>query len=106
MIQTQIQVEVGWWWLWAHNDWLQILFETGVLGLTASVLVLLSAFWRAIALGHDGLVGSLVAVSVVSFGNYPLRLAEFAVVVTIIMSAALRLPKSRGNTWKNFYLRF
>ena len=106
VIQTQIQVEVGWWWLWAHNDWLQILFETGVLGLAASVLVLLSAFWRAIALGHDGLVGSLVAVSVVSFGNYPLRLAEFAVVVTIIMSAALRLPKSRGNTWKNFYLRF
>lgn len=106
VIQTQINVEVGHWWLWAHNDWLQILFETGVLGLAASILVLLSAFWRAIALGHDGLIGALVAISVVSFGNYPLRLAEFALVVTIIMSAALRLPISRGSIWKNFYSRF
>lgn len=105
VIQTATQVEVGHWWLWAHNDWLQILFETGLLGFTSALLVFVAAMWSAYR-ANLGLFVSLISIGVVSFGNYPLRLAEFAVVVTIILSAALKLPRSRGIRWKNSFFPF
>lgn len=106
VIQTQINVEVGHWWLWAHNDWLQVLFETGVIGLSATILVVVAALWSAIKACRIDLFASIVAICVVSAGNYPLRLAEFVVTVTIVMTAALRLPRVRGFQWKKFYLHF
>lgn len=106
VIQMQQNVEVGHWWLWAHNDWLQVLFETGVIGFTAALLVIVAALWSAFKAYRIDLFASIIAICAVSAGNYPLRLAEFALAVTIVMTAALKLPNARGFRWKNFYLRF
>lgn len=106
VIQTQINVEVGHWWLWAHNDWLQVLFETGVIGLSATILVVVAAMWSALKACRIDLFASIVGICAVSAGNYPLRLAEFVIAVTIVMTAALKLPRARGFHWKNFYLHF
>lgn len=106
VIQTQQNVEVGHWWLWMHNDWFQVLFETGIFGFTSALLVLLAALWSAFRAGSAGLFGSICALSVVAFGNYPLRLAEFALAATVIMGAALNLPRARRFKWKKWSFNF
>lgn len=66
-------------WLWAHNDWLQVLLELGVIGLVLAsltyVYVLVKSYDRPF------LFGGLVALGVVMAGNYPLHQATFALLV-------------------------
>jgi hypothetical protein len=64
------------WWLWAHNDWFQTMFELGAVGLSLATWCLVSALKRCRQ--RPALFSSLVAFAVVAMGNYPLRLAPFA----------------------------
>lgn len=72
-IQEAYQYMQGRWWLWAHNDWLQILFEYGVIGLTLSLaffLALLKKAWD-----RPALLGAVVCFGASMLGNYPIHIA-------------------------------
>lgn len=63
----------GQWWLWAHNDWLQIVLELGFFGLFLSVIFYFSLLrWT---IGKPFLFAAIVAYGVTMVGNYNLHLA-------------------------------
>lgn len=73
----------GKFWLWAHNDWLQILFELGVPGLILALVLafqLLRRTWNA-----PSIFAALVALGVVMLGNYPLHLAPFCLFIWFLV---------------------
>ncbi len=60
----------------AHNDYLQVLIETGVVGLLLALATLLAALWRA---RHDPwLLGGLSAVALHSLVDFPLQIPSLA----------------------------
>lgn len=74
-IQEVNQYQVGRWWLWAHNDWLQILLEFGVLGFSLAIF----SYFILLKKSFDKpfLFGALIAYGVVMAGNYPVHIAMF-----------------------------
>ncbi len=69
---------VGRWFLWAHNDWLQILLEFGIIGAVLSALCyfkLLKMAWP-----RPALFGALVAYGAIMLGNYPWHAAPTALI--------------------------
>lgn len=91
VIQTMNPKYEEGWWLWAHNDWLQIMFECGIIGVVAAFCVGLVAIGRAYRSMHFGLVAALVSTGVVMAGNYPLRLAEFSTLVMLLVGIAFKM---------------
>lgn len=101
IIQYRSQQGIGEWWIWIHNDWLQVLFETGYIGVLSALSLLLTAIMRAYRSCRFELVAALVALVVVSAGNYPLRLAEFSFLVMLLLAAAMKLQHpERPINWK------
>jgi hypothetical protein len=64
-------------WLWLHNDWMQVLFEQGVVGLSLLGLTYLLGLYYARRQPH--LFISWVVLGVGAIANYPLRSALHAV---------------------------
>lgn len=77
----------GKYWLWAHNDWLQVLFEFGIIGL----LLALATTWSFAKLSFDRplLFGALAAFCGVSLGNYGLHIALTSLLFWWIASETL-----------------
>lgn len=70
-VQKQVLGQLSDWLLWMHNDWLQVLFEQGVIGL-ALLLTTFACALRATARSHRyWLVSSLAAYGATMCGNYP-----------------------------------
>ena len=67
--------QVGKWWIWAHNDWFQVMYETGAIGLALSLYFFGWLVWKARQ--RIALFSSLVAFGVVMLGNYPWHIAPF-----------------------------
>lgn len=76
MIQDHEKYMVGKWWLWAHNDWLQILFEYGIFGLALASWLFTDLLRKAFA--RPLLFGSVVCYGATMIGNYPLHIAMTA----------------------------
>lgn len=77
-IQDHEKYMVGRWWLWAHNDWLQILLEYGRIGLTLSIatfaILLKKSFDRPLIFGAIVCYGATMA------GNYITHIAMGALI--------------------------
>lgn len=79
--------------MWLHNDWLQILFEYGLIGLWASGLAaafLLYRGWK-----NPVLTASLLGFIAMGFVNYPLRLAPHAFALLLVCWLCLREPNEQ-----------
>lgn len=63
----------GKWWLWAHNDWLQLALEYGFIGAGLSALSAGYLLWRSRT--RPLLFASVSAYCVVMIGNYPMHIA-------------------------------
>jgi hypothetical protein len=77
----------GRWWLWLHSDWLQILFELGAVGLALAIWcfgVVLKRAWKSLPLFL-----SLLVLGVTMGGNYPLRMAPFALFIWFLACEAI-----------------
>lgn len=72
-------------WIWFHNDWLQVLFEQGLVGLLAVSSVVIVSFKRAIKLARLDLATVLVAYCVFAFGMYPTNIAFSALFGMMIL---------------------
>lgn len=89
-IQMATQIEVGNWWLWAHNDWLQIFFELGAVGLVLCLVCFARGAYLLAKRRSIVPFGFLISTGVVMAGNYPLRLGEFAFLVALIFGMVAR----------------
>lgn len=80
ILVPRAQIEVGHhtqsFFIWMHNDYLQVLFEYGVLGLSLLLALTLGGLWRLRKTPHLLSVG--VGYGVMALGNYPSRLAVHA----------------------------
>lgn len=59
------------WWVWLHNDWLQLIFDIGIVGLTlgvATYLVAVNSLWRKKDLS---VLASLLLYGILMVFNYP-----------------------------------
>ncbi len=87
---------MGGWWDYAHNDVLQWLLETGLVGavLLASVLV---ALWRQrrIRLERVPLYAGLVALALVGLGDFSWHIPGTQVVIALYLGVLLRTGKDR-----------
>ena len=70
-VQITVLHEPGSHLLWAHNDWYQILFEQGFVGLALALLMFGFALKRAVTMGRPWLVASLAAFGTTMLGNFP-----------------------------------
>lgn len=78
-------------WLWMHSDWMQLMIETGLVGLVVylnlfrSVLV---KFYREQDWEHFGMT---LCLGVLMLGNYPLALAIFAIPIFYLLAQVQRV---------------
>lgn len=60
--------------VWMHNDWLQILFEQGFVGITLIAVMTIKSMQAAVLDDRLWIVASMVAYSVTCLGNFPMHL--------------------------------
>lgn len=77
------------WWIWLHNDWLQILFEHGYIGLSLYVSLFVLAVYKLFRRGEDMAALSLMLYGAMATVNYPLHLAFTAALGAWLMAYAL-----------------
>ncbi len=96
MIQRQEGVYLGGeGFKWLHSDWLQILFETGFLGLVGALAVFWQAVYRAYRQGRHNLVAALLTFAAVMVFQFPWRLAPFSVAGVALGLMAIRRRSDR-----------
>lgn len=62
------------WWTWLHNDWLQMLFETGVIGLALFTLLYFKILTRFFCRDEKFELASAILFGIVMLLNYPLHM--------------------------------
>lgn len=85
--ETGIGAEDGWW-AFFHNDWLQCLFETGIIGLTLYGLLFVKAFTSK-KLGVGYLKVALIGYAFASFFNFPSHIALTSVLGYLLIARLL-----------------
>lgn len=80
--QIQNHFQEGQYWLWAHNDWLQIYLELGYVGAALALATWGFALWKTRT--RFFLQASILSLGVVMCGNYPLHVAPFAFFIWMI----------------------
>lgn len=81
-------------WQWAHSDWLQILFENGIIGLLSAFLFLVVCLYRTFQAQRFDIFAALVAYTTAAAGNYPGHLAEYATLGMLLFTIAMKLNPS------------
>ena len=79
-------------WLFAHNDWLEILFEQGLVGL--GLVVIAFVYWW-VKETDIRVRGFLLSLSVSMFGNYPLQVAYFIPLIALAWGLSKRMNLSK-----------
>lgn len=88
MIQHDTQLVTNEWFIWMHNDWLQIFFELGAVGISLVGFMYFHAVKAS--LRSPPLFGALMAVSVCALGNYPLHSPILSVAAGLILTLCFR----------------
>lgn len=76
--------------LWAHNEYLEILFNYGFVGVTLVVSTVLGGIYFAYRRRNMAVVYGLLGMSAMAITNYPLRLAPTAIVCLLLLHEAYR----------------
>ena len=85
--------------LWMHNDWLQILFEQGFLGLALAGLMLCLALRAAAKSYRYWLVASISAYAVTACGNFPMHLPVPGFFGAFLIALAFQPNASKRPVW-------
>jgi hypothetical protein len=93
-IQTLNHYREGFWWIWLHNDWLQLVFEQGIVGLASFVIVLISVVRACFKSKQYWVLSAALAYAFTSLGNYPARLMVHGLIGIFICVLAFKLPKN------------
>jgi len=90
------------WWIWMHSDWLQLLFETGLIGFVLGCCIFITTVRRALVLREPLLLHAVVGYSAVAAFNYPARYGLTAACGMLLLCYLLRKDrpyKSHHRTW-------
>lgn len=90
--QNGADLAKGPWVIWLHNDWLQALFEMGILGLTAMGMFFGGLLRAALRLS-PWLVGLLITFAVLMCSNFPMHYALHALCGFVIAALIIRLDE-------------
>ncbi len=97
-------------WYWhAHNDFLEILVTTGLVGATLAAVAIVTVAVRLAPVFRDGVhsedraaalaaFGALAAVAVHSFFDFGLSMPANSVTLAIMLGAAIVAPRAQGQT--------
>lgn len=89
--------------LFMHNDWLQILFEFGILGAILTLWVCADALWRARK--EPWLFATLCAFGIAMIPQFPLRFSASQILIVLLLrTALLRIDPSISQSQKETYL--
>lgn len=75
--------------VWMHNEYLQVLFEGGLLGLGLALSLLFVCFRQAIRNQKTWLFSTLVCLSVMSLTQFPFRFAVSALFICFVVRSAV-----------------
>lgn len=81
----------GPWFFWMHNDWLQILFEQGVVGLSAALL--LFGYILKTSIKDRGLFSAIIVYSAVMVTNFPMHWPVQAFLGFVLVRATFYLKE-------------
>lgn len=96
-LQLAENMETSAWWVWMHNDWLEILFTLGVVGLFLSLLTYLDALKKLVLRGEYTALISLLLFGIVMGVNYPLHSPISAIFGAWLILFALQKPEDNKN---------
>lgn len=71
--------------LWLHNDWLQILFEGGIVGFVLTVILFFAMAIRFYKRKKINELCCLICLAIVGLSQYPLELAAFTMIVIYLL---------------------
>lgn len=91
-VQKDAGYDLGNWYIFLHNDWLQVLWEQGIIGLLSVLLVYAYALW--FSQKNSQVFSALVALGVCALGNYPIHLPSHAFLGAVLVAYAFH---RRGN---------
>ncbi len=89
-LQHQINPRAQEHYLWLHNEWLQVLFETGFIGLLIAAGIFLSSLRKSFKNRDSWIFAALMALGFSAFTQMPLRLMSFAFLAAFLAFIALR----------------
>jgi len=89
-IQVQNNLHEGGYWLWAHSDFLQVIFETGLLGGFAALWLVIVCGVKLLSSKNYQIICIFLAYLTMCLGNYPLRLAEYSFLGMILIAISLK----------------
>jgi hypothetical protein len=85
-LQQKVNPHVTELFLWLHNDWLQILVESGYFGLISALIVYSRVLWKS--WDRPEVFAALCGFGVMGVFNYPLRLPVHALCVVMLVFLA------------------
>lgn len=85
------------WFLWAHNDWLQIGFEYGLIGFLLALWVYADALRGAFK--RPALFAGAICLGITMFGNYPLEIAATNLLAWWIFAECFSENWGRKHKW-------
>lgn len=80
---------VGAWWPWMHNDWLQILFESGAVGLILAISIYIKSLFCSYRLANNTLFMGIIMLGICMLLNYPVHLGFGALLCAWITTCSL-----------------
>lgn len=87
---NQETVQEKLYWSWAHNEYLQIFFETGIIGLSIVLLFLYRQFKDFLEFSNDPTVqvlfASFLCVAIISICHFPFHVGKFSGFCVFIMA--------------------
>lgn len=86
-IQKETGVHVTEWWIWCHNDWLQVIFEQGIIGFGFYVWLFLDTLIGFHDHNKPYLTVALISFGVSSFFNFNVHLGSTAILGGLLMAS-------------------
>lgn len=96
LIQAHVEPHTTNWWLWLHNDWFQVLFELGWVGLTFTIPAWFYLLFKA--KDRPVLFSSLSAFSAMALFNYPLRMPIHCFCLLLVCCLIMAKPDEQTRT--------
>lgn len=84
--------------LWLHSDWVQILFEQGILGLVSALTIFGLSIFKAIKKERGAYLAAILAYGITMLTNFPWHWPIHALFGAVIMVCILSLKESNGAT--------
>lgn len=85
-------------WGWLHSDWLELLFDTGIVGLSLGLLLVIAVTVKLYVykgINHEGLFSMWLSINAMAVFNYPKEFFVLSFLYVLLIVLACRLDSSK-----------